>query len=69
MKAIIPIPTDLNIEKFSGASIERLSSYIENGVIEEYPEKKRYVTQRPSFTTVVDASDAAVPAKGRGVYF
>lgn len=68
-KVTIPIPTDLNIEKFSGASITQMSSFIENGVIENYPEGKLYVTQRPSFTTVEDASTVPVDGTGRGIYY
>ena len=68
MKQIIPIPTDLNIEKFSGAQIDRMSSYIENGIIDEYPEGKKYVTQRPSFTTTLDASVAGYSTRGRGIH-
>lgn len=68
MKQLIPIPTDLNIEKFTGAQIERMSSYIENGIIEEYPEGKKYVTQRPSFTTVSDASALGYSTRGRGIH-
>lgn len=68
-KVTIPIPTDLNIEKFSGASITQMSSFIENGVIENYPEGKLYVTQRPSFTTVEDASEVPVDGTGRGIYY
>lgn len=70
-KEIIPIPTDLNIEKFDGTSITRMSSYIENGIIEEYPEGNKFVTQRPSFTTIEDASTVGgvVDATGRGIYY
>jgi hypothetical protein len=69
MKQIIPVPTTLHIEAFSGANISEMSSYIENGIIEEYADGKKYVTQRPSFTTIESAAVAGVDNAGRGIYY
>lgn len=68
-KETIAIPTNMGIEKFDGAVITRLSAYIENGVVGTFPNGNKFVTQRPSFSTIEVAADQAVDAMGRGIYF
>lgn len=67
-----PLVADLHIDEFSGATITRISSYMQNLVAEKYPtgaEERFYVTQRPAFEILEDASTAISDARGRGIYY
>lgn len=70
--ARLPLVADLHIDAFSGSTFTRLSSYMQNAVVEKYPQgtdERVYITQRPSFEILEDASESVSDSRGRGIYY
>lgn len=68
----LPLIADLHIDDFTGATLSRVSSYMENLMVEKYvvgSEERAYITQRPSFEILEDASVTTSDARGRGIYY
>jgi hypothetical protein len=69
----IPAAVDLNIDTFSGVDLTRISSYMQNGLVEKQvgePDEKLFVTQRPAFNVFVNPDDEPVTDnRGRGIYY
>ena len=64
----LPVATDLQVNKFSSGVTTQEGSYIYNGIILKYPQSdKYYITQRPSFSTVIDPAEEAVEHIGETV--
>lgn len=65
----IPLTTSLKIEEFIGGKITVASSHVINGVIDQYPDGRWFVTQRPAVNITTDASaDSVTTEKGRGIF-
>ena len=65
----LPVVTDVNIEKFTGATIDVTSSLSKNVIFGKYVNGSIYATQRPSFDTFGDASVTVSDTAGRGAYY
>lgn len=68
----LPLVADLHIDAFSGSTLTRLSSYMQNAVVEKYTQgtdERVYITQRPSFEILEDASESVSDSRGRGIYY
>jgi len=72
-KVRVPLAVALNVDEHSAGAVTRFSSFVHNGVIADNdaePDKKTFVTQRPSVYQFMDPADSSVNnTKGRGLYY
>jgi hypothetical protein len=69
----IPLPVDMNIERFAGGTVSRYGSYVQNGVVDQQgkdPDIRTIVTQRPGIDLGINPDDEPVTDnRGRGIYY
>lgn len=68
----MPLVADLQIEGFTGESISEFASFLENAVVEQNTvgsNERYFVTHRPAFDILEDASVTVSDTKGRGIYY